>query len=177
MHGFDGASLNRIIETTGSSKGAMYYYFDGKEDLYVDVIRRQLERLFAGTGPLSVPATTDPAAFWTTVEEYYLRLMALLIATPETATLLRSWYSGATPSLRAAQREAEQAILPWLVDAVAVGQQIQAVRADLPTDLLIAMAMGMGQAMDTWLITRPEGADLAGAVHSLMDMMRRALAP
>lgn len=178
-HGFDGASLNRIIETTGTSKGAMYYYFDGKEDLYADVIRRQLERLFDDSGPIPVPAVSDPDSFWATMEEHYLGLMRLLIATPETATLLRNWLTGTgAPALHAAQQEAGQDILPWLIDAVTAGQQIGAVRTDLPTDLLIAVAMGMGQAMDIWLITQPdEGTDLAESVHALMDLMRRALAP
>ena len=37
--GFSAASLNRIIEAAGISKGSMYYYFDGKEDLYAHVAR------------------------------------------------------------------------------------------------------------------------------------------
>jgi len=28
------ASLNRVIDAAGISKGSMYYFFDGKEDLY-----------------------------------------------------------------------------------------------------------------------------------------------
>ena len=34
-HGFENASLNRIIKKAGISKGAMYYYFDDKMDLYI----------------------------------------------------------------------------------------------------------------------------------------------
>ena len=36
--GFEQASYNRIIERAGLSKGAMYYYFDDKLDLYVTVL-------------------------------------------------------------------------------------------------------------------------------------------
>ncbi|UUT35775.1 hypothetical protein [Microbacterium elymi] len=80
--------------------------------------------------------------------------------------------------MRAAEEEAEQATLPWLMEAVAAGQRIGAVRTDLPDELLIALALGMGQAMDTWLITRRSGErDLADAVHALIDMMRRAFQP
>ena len=49
-HGFHDASLNRVIEAAGISKGSMYYYFDGKEDLYAYVARVELERLFARLG-------------------------------------------------------------------------------------------------------------------------------
>jgi AcrR family transcriptional regulator len=35
-HGFTDASYNRIIQRAGISKGAMYYYFDDQEDLFVE---------------------------------------------------------------------------------------------------------------------------------------------
>ena len=34
VNGMDGASYNRIIERSGLSKGAVYYYFENKESLY-----------------------------------------------------------------------------------------------------------------------------------------------
>ncbi len=178
-HGYGGASLNRIISAAGVSKGAMYYYFDGKEDLYADVLRRQLERLFAHTGPVPVPEARDADGFWATIEETYLRLMRLMAETPETGALLRDWLTGAAaPALRAAQRDAEQQTLPWVMQTVSAGQRIGAIRTDLPTDFLVAVVMGMGQAMDTWLVVQdPAGSRLARAVHDLIDMMRRALAP
>ncbi|WP_417563079.1 TetR/AcrR family transcriptional regulator [Microbacterium sp.] len=175
-HGYGRASLNRIIAAARVSKGAMYYYFDGKEDLYATILRRQVERLFQD-GPLPVPTASDVNAFWETLEEHYLRLMQLLVATPLTAALLRDWLTGAaSPALREAKADVEQTTLPWLRKTVDVGQRIGAIRTDLPADFLIAVALGMGQAMDTWLIiqalTEPE---LAAGVHSLIDMMRRAL--
>nr|WP_274637783.1 TetR/AcrR family transcriptional regulator [Microbacterium bovistercoris] len=177
-HGFGGASLNRIIAAAELSKGSLYYYFDGKEDLYADVIRRQVERLVHDGGPAPTFAGADADAFWGRLEEYYLRLMRLLEEVPATGALLRDWLTGPAPSMRAAEEEAEQATLPWLMEAVAAGQRIGAVRADLPDELLIALALGMGQAMDTWLITRRSGErDLADAVHALIDMMRRAFQP
>jgi AcrR family transcriptional regulator len=176
-HGFASASLNRNIESAGVSKGAMYYYFDGKEDLYADVIRRQLERLLENGGALPVPTAHDANEFWETIEGHYLRLMRSLIATPETGTLLRDWLTGpAAPALRDAQHEAERATMPWLIQTIEAGQRAGAVRTDLPVDLLVAVALGMGQAMDTWLISRPSSeSDLSAAVHSLIGMMRRAL--
>ncbi|GAA4345167.1 TetR/AcrR family transcriptional regulator [Microbacterium rhizosphaerae] len=176
-HGYGGASLNRIIAATGLSKGAMYYYFDGKEDLYADVIRRQLERLFEHSGPVPVPDAADPEGFWAAIEQTYMRLMVLMTETPETGVLLRDWLTGAaSPALREAQRNAEQATLPWLEQTVAAGQRIGAIRTDLPADFLIAIALGMGQAMDTWLIIRPFAeTELGEAIHALIDMMRRAL--
>ncbi len=176
-HGFAAASLNRIIETAGVSKGAMYYYFDGKDDLYADVIRRQLERVIERVGPADAPDESGPDAFWAAIERFYAQTMQLLGATPETATLLRDWLTGtASPSLRAAQHDAEVAMLPWLARTIAAGQRAGAIRTDLPDDLLVALALGLGQAMDTWLITRPP-IDLEKAVATLISVLRRAFEP
>src|SRR5690349_11854569 len=38
-HGFHAASLNRVIDAAGISKGSIYYYFDSKEDLFAHVTR------------------------------------------------------------------------------------------------------------------------------------------
>lgn len=178
-HGFGGASLNRIIGAARLSKGAMYYYFDGKQDLYAEVLRRQLERLLQHGEPLVVPDGTDADGFWDAVEEYYRRLVRSMGHEPETGALLRDWLTGAaSPALRAAQHDAEQSMMPWLMRLLAAGQGVGAVRTDLPAELLLAAALGLGQAMDTWLISR-EPAPMGGAdeVHVLIDMMRRALQP
>ncbi|MFT4215884.1 MAG: TetR/AcrR family transcriptional regulator [Micropruina sp.] len=76
-HGFAGASLNRIIQAAGVSKGTMYYYFDGKGDLYADVIRRQLERFAASAGALPVPQASDAEDFWATLTDYAQRMLSL----------------------------------------------------------------------------------------------------
>jgi AcrR family transcriptional regulator len=88
-HGFAQASLNRIIAAAGISKGALYYSFDGKEDLYAHVIRDQVERLLAGGGPLPDLELQDAAAFWSTLEELYLRFMRMLRGDPRLSALLR----------------------------------------------------------------------------------------
>ncbi len=178
-HGFHDASLNRVIETAGLSKGSMYYYFTGKEDLYAHVARRELEQLLARVGPFNVPATGDPDAFWSALQDHYLQLVSALATAPQLAALIRSWLAAsATPAMQQVQQEVETSILPWLERVLAVGQRIGAVRIDLPSALLIAVATGMGQAMDTWLLTRPpDDADLPRLVSALVGMIRRALEP
>ena len=38
LHNYDKASINRIVATSGISKGSLYQYFDGKRDLYLYLI-------------------------------------------------------------------------------------------------------------------------------------------
>jgi AcrR family transcriptional regulator len=178
-HGFSAASLNRIIEAAGISKGSMYYYFDDKAELYAHVARGELGRLFESAGPFPVPAARDPDAFWSTLEDYYRRIMAALAASPKLAALARDWLlASASPTLQQAQKEMERALLPWFAQALAVGQRARAVRKDVPSELLIAVVFGMGQAMDTWLLREElDTVNVRKVVRIFIGMIRRVLAP
>lgn len=178
-HGFVSASLNRIIEAAGISKGSLYYYFDGKEDLYAHVIRVHLEQMIADSGPFPVPPASDPEGFWATIEEYCRRLAYALAASPRLAGLLRDWLADAgAPEMDAARRDAEREAVPWIAQAIAAGQSAGAVRTDVPDDLLMAVVGALGHVMDVWLITRPaETVGRDDAVHVLVDLMRRAISP
>ena len=178
-HGFHDASLNRVIDAAGISKGSMYYYFDDKEDLFAHVTRVEFERLFTTVGPVALPAELGPDAFWSAVQSYYLDITTKLLARPQLAALVRGWLAASdNPALQRAQEEMEQEILPWIDRFLAAGQASGAVRADLPSGLLIAVAIGMGRAMDTWLMTqRPDDNALPPLISALVAMLRRALQP
>ncbi|TNC50415.1 TetR/AcrR family transcriptional regulator [Rubellimicrobium rubrum] len=45
--GYDAASINDICRAAGVSKGTIYVYFVGKEDLFVALIEQQRDELFA----------------------------------------------------------------------------------------------------------------------------------
>ncbi len=177
-HGFHDASLNRVIDAAGISKGSMYYYFDGKEDLFAHVVRVEFERLFTALGTVALPAEPGPDAFWSAVETYYLDAMATLVARPRLAALVRVWLAASdNPALQRAQADMEQEILPWVERVLAAGQASGAVRTDLPSGLLIAVALGMGRAMDMWLMTQQPDEDALPLINALVGMLRRALQP
>jgi AcrR family transcriptional regulator len=178
-HGFHDASLNRVIDAAGISKGSMYYYFDGKEDLYAHVVRVELEQMIARMGPFDIPPGSDPDTFWSALEIYYFQLMSALETAPKLAGLIRGWIAAsATPAMQQIQQEMEKAVVPWMERVLVSGQRNGAVRTDLPSGLLIAVAAGMGQAMDTWLLTQPpDTPDLPRLINALIGMIRRALQP
>ena len=178
-HGFSGASLNRIIDAAGISKGSMYYYFDSKEELYAHVARGELGRLFESAGPFPVPAAGDPDEFWSILEDYYRRIMSAFATSPKLAALARDWLlASASPKLQEAQKEMEGALIPWFEQALVAGQRVRAVRKDVPDRLLIAVVFAMGQAMDTYLLTQElETANVRKLVRLFIGMIRRAVAP
>jgi AcrR family transcriptional regulator len=178
-HGFNAASLNRIIDAAGISKGSMYYYFDGKEDLYAYVARVELGRLFGVAGPFPIPTARKPEAFWSAMSDDYLRIVGALASEPQVAALARGWVTAsANPALQRAQKEMEAAVLPWFERALIAGQRARAVRTDLPLDLLIGLVFGMGQAMDTWFLTQQlDEKALRKLVPLFLGIFRRALSP
>lgn len=178
-HGFHEASLNRVIDAAGISKGSLYYYFDGKEDLFAYVAQVGLGGLIGEVGPLPDLGAGDADEFWSTLEDYYLRLVRALVASPQLAALLRSWSAASkSPAFQKATGDMEQASLPWIAQALAVGQRVGAVRHDVPDTLLMAAVLGMGEAMDFWLMAQPPDDDaLPGVIATLVGMIRRAVSP
>lgn len=178
-HGFHDASLNRVISAAGISKGSLYYYFDGKDDLYAYIAHSEMERFFTALGPFPVPNGADAETFWSTLEDYYVHLMTALTATPQLAGLIRGWIAAPkNPALQQAQQQMEQTVMPWLEQVLAAGQRVAAVRRDLPSSLLIAVVVGMGQAMDSWLLTQPtDPDDLPALIRHLIEMVRGAVQP
>jgi len=177
-HGFHDASLNRVIDAAGISKGSMYYYFDDKADLFAHVARVEFERLLADVGPVARPSEPGPDAFWSTVERFYRDALTRLAAHPRVASLARTWLGASeNPALQRAQLELEATVMPWLERVLVLGRSSGAVRTDLPSDLLIAVAIGMGRAMDTWLLSRPPDDTAPPPTGALVGMLRRALEP
>jgi len=178
-HGFHDASLNRMIEAAGISKGSLYYYFDGKEDLFAYVAQAGLGGLIAEVGPLPDLGAGDADAFWSVLESYYLKLARALLASPQLAALLRGWSAASkNPEFQRATGELEEASVPWIAQAIATGRRVGAVRDDVPDSLLMAAVMGMGEAMDLWLMSQALDDDaLPGAIASIVGMLRRAAAP
>ena len=66
-HGYDGASMNRMLAEAGISKGAAYYYFDDKADLYATAVLHYSQEL--------LPDSFDPSTV--TAERYWDEITAL----------------------------------------------------------------------------------------------------
>jgi len=153
-NGYEQASYNRIIEKAGVSKGAMYYYFDDKADLYATVYKHVQTRLVA------ILSSTDPvedtAAFWQRVQQVTERLIAFTLDNPTTIALMRSaWrlqFHGDHPVLKELFEFAHQ----WTAQLLQQGQAVGAVRSDFPFDLMVEIVTAVDHIGDCWFMEHSE---------------------
>jgi len=149
-HGYEASSYNRIIERSGLSKGAIYYYFDDKEDLYATVLRDAMQRLVIDVGDMS--SAHDATSFWTEFERWYVRSLQMFQAEPHAVGLARSLVKalsrGTATGVLAELRVFARGFLEAFIEQ---GQGVGAIRRDLPHDLLVSVVMALEEGIDLWL--------------------------
>lgn len=179
LHGYDGASLNRILDEAAISKGAAYYYFDDKADVYRTTVLHYSREVLADLAIDVERLTADN--FWEEVTAVY--------RTQFTAYAHRPWVfgvvkAGGSPSPEE-MREGPLAEL-WeeaeffLAALLERGQRLGVVREDLPEELLLSLVVAVDDAHDQWLYARlpeMEPAELEKAAARISDLLRRLLSP
>jgi AcrR family transcriptional regulator len=82
-HGFDSVSMPDIAQASGITAGAIYKHFDGKADLFFEVVRRVVQSAptpaATGEGAPIAPLLSSIAAMYTTPKLKRLRQLALEI--------------------------------------------------------------------------------------------------
>ncbi|MFP8878690.1 MAG: TetR/AcrR family transcriptional regulator [Myxococcota bacterium] len=178
--GFDSASYNRIIQNSGVSKGAMYYYFDDKRDLYLTVLRDAERRATDTIGPID--DFDDANSFWDALADLYLRITVFFASEPLAAGLIKSAYAGG-PVTDAAYGEFIERVSKQFEEVLAEGVRLGAVRSDLPLDLLLAVTLAIGEATDRWALqnldrlTELGPGAIAEVAERLLEMHLRLIAP
>ncbi len=179
-HGFENASFNRILEQAGVSKGAAYYYFDDKADLFFTTVQHYAGQWIGEITQID-PAKLDRDSFWVAMGDLYHQPYSRFYETP--------WAFGV---IQAAQRlplemlSAEgltgymNQLLTWLAAILKQGQALGVVRTDLPDDLLFAVISGFDRASDEWLVrhwSQLDRAEIDRIALQMADMLRRLISP
>lgn len=178
-HGFEGGSYNRIIERSGLSKGAMYYYFDDKEDLFVTVLQDAVKRLIVDAG--NVEAAKNAEDFWREVERWYVRSFRLFQDDPAAMGLLRTLLKNVERGTGSvAMAELRRTGRQYLEAFIASGRRVSAIRDDLPEGLLTSVLMGLEEGIDIWLVDNVAElgeAEMADVAATMTALYRRVAAP
>ncbi len=176
--GYDAASLNKILERSGMSKSSLYYYFEDKADLFMSLTERSIAFLLREIGGLDLEAMTADN-FWDVLEgrarlvlevsnrnTWYVKLGRMVLR-------LRGGPKGMdkTTRLYAAARNFVGTVLDR-------GQELGVVRDDLPRSFMIECSMGLGEAVDGWMLLHWDEMDSQERLDMLkveFDLFRRLL--
>jgi AcrR family transcriptional regulator len=177
-HGFEDASLNQILEHAGISKGAAYYYFDDKEDLFLTVVRHYMAELNLGEYFVGLADNATAENFWSSLAEVYRRAFVNSHDLPWAFGVWRA----ASDMLRAKPGgPLADFANEWLAIALELfkrGQVLGVIRSDLPDDLLLSWARAVDDAHDRWVLAHWDELDanaLSAAADRMVDGLRRLI--
>lgn len=179
-HGYDNASLNQILQEAAISKGAAYYYFDDKADLFATTVSFYAAELLDVTD--FALADMDADNFWSVLATVYEQQILHFDDRP--------WAFGA---IKAAWRVPQAAFeaQPTLQELVSEihsrlhailqrGQELGAIRTDLPLDLLAGLFIAIDDASDRWLLANWQALqreELQKTVRGVLQGLARFMAP
>lgn len=179
-HGYDGASVNRMLDAAGFSKSSFYYYFDDKADLVGTVLVDVYGKPMASLRGIRMPATA--AEFWAEFDRVQRELLDEIEGDPRTFALITRLASALLSEPTLMER-----LTPLIVESkqrmgalIERGQQLGALRGDLAPDAIMTMIDALKRA--AWQTRfppshRPSHAEVeAFAVH-MLDLFRRLCAP
>lgn len=146
-NGYEGASLNRILEEAGLSKGAFYYYFDDKADLAATVLL-----------DLYVPTTQDldelrnpksAGEFWSAAQRITRAQLDAVESSRESLDVVASLGRAMAQNPELAQRvmPAFAPVMSAFVDMLRRGQELGVVRKDLTPQALAAVLSSVKEGL------------------------------
>lgn len=149
--GYEGVSLNQLLDRLGMSKGSFYYYFDDKADLFSTVA----DLAWAIFLPIEEFDLEEFNAenFWPSLEALMGEMRSRIRANPWLVGFTRLMYNppdipGVLDALSEKFAEARQ----WQAELIERGQALGTVRNDLPAGLLQALLVGADEAGDRWVV-------------------------
>ncbi|MEJ3657431.1 TetR/AcrR family transcriptional regulator [Actinomycetes bacterium KLBMP 9759] len=170
--GFERTSVAQIVETAGVTKGALYHYFDSKDDLlheiYARVLRMQLQRLTEIASGDGGPAERLHAAASDVV--------VTSIANLDDTTIFQRSMHQLNPEKQREFRAQRRTYHERFRAIVRDGQEAGVFRADAPADLTVHFFFGGVHHLGTWY--RPDGPLSAADVgNQFADLLLAGLRP
>lgn len=178
-HGYDGASLNQILADAGISKGAAYYYFDNKADLYMTTLTRYAEELIESID-LDFSDVTA-VTFWPAMQKMYEQQFIQYAERPWVFGVAKS---GGPVDLEALMQgdlgDYWQDVEGLLENILRQGIALGVVRNDLPEELLFSLVLALDETHDRWLVKRLPAMsqeELQAAAAQMVGLLKKLLSP
>ncbi len=185
--GYENASLNRIIVRSGMSKGALYYYFSDKDDLYRTILEAYSENLieiWSGGPSEKIPGFSElraPEEYWEKWHAHWRRSLGYHKENPLYSALFGQCVQArASGTSHPALDEIAAKLREWTREVLRRGQRIGAVRTDLPEDLLLETSFAMMEGFDRWIVEQRKAASdcpVDELAMLIVGLLRRIVEP
>jgi AcrR family transcriptional regulator len=178
-HGYEGASLNRILDEARLGKSTAYYYFEDKADLFCTVVDHCVRTLHLAPGDGDVaPLTVE--TFWPAFAAAHDQPLRQMKEHPALFGAARAVERLTAESLRhAALANLSRYMRQGMGAMITRGQALGLIRTDVPHGLLFAWFRAIDGATDDWLLAHLDELD-QGAIlrvsRATIAMIEKALA-
>jgi len=147
--GFASAKLDEIAARAGLSKGALYLYFETKEDILITVFREKMAEWVASLRR-EVAAERDPLAKVRKIVALHFRVLE---DNPELAEVLQVELRQGQKFFRGASAHEVSAYFGVINDVLEEGAASGQIRRDLPVKIATKMLFGaMDQLATSWVL-------------------------
>jgi AcrR family transcriptional regulator len=174
-HGYEGASLNRIIGRAGLGKSSLYYYFEDKRDLFRQLLEAVFGHFMREIGGFDY-RTLTAETFWGEIEALFVKGAAFSDRNPWYLRLGQLFYR-----LRGQERGGIMAVVEaWVADLLRHGMALGVVRTDLPEALLVQSVMALVEVCDRYVLEHWEGLAVPARkvlIDQQMGLLKRVCVP
>lgn len=152
--GYGGASINSIISKAGLSKGAAYYYFDDKADLYLTTIKTFFNRMGLAMAFQTGLATCLKKEFWKNLEKITGDITRGNLETPWRLGILRSVQTIPPDSpLWNDLAEIFHEGMNFFTSVIERGRELNLIRRDLPVSYLSSQYEALNDGLNKWIVS------------------------
>ncbi|HXV05482.1 MAG TPA: TetR/AcrR family transcriptional regulator [Solirubrobacterales bacterium] len=164
QRGYQGASMNEIAAEAGFSKGALYWNFESKEDLFFALLDERVDRPLRALFKEGIaPPGEDASDFF-----------SVLLATNRELALLFHEYSAMAvrdPKLGAKFVERNRKLRTEIAAAIEARNKALGIPLTIPAEQIATAVIGLAHGLSVDQLTDPESvpSDLIGQILSMIE--------
>jgi len=174
---FTAASINKISKAAGLSAGALYYYFEDKEDLFYTTLEYAKGDLFSEFGDLDTLFETH--GYWEGIREFVLKRFELNLKHARYMRLFQRILLSSDP----VELKGRDKLMTIFNHIFEYGYSNGYIRNDLPKDFLFDMHFNMIITINQWMLKDYEKfvskelsiEDLRGLSVTAVGMVKSAM--
>ena len=172
VKGFSAATLKQIAAEAGVTRGAIYWHFNNKAELYNTLI----ESYSARGATIGEQAIADGGSFVDILRRIFVRQLQAVEEDPDLRAIMEIhlFKTGLDPELQTThlqQIQSGQALLEGINDAMSMGITAGELRADIdPLEMARAFLALQNGLIYLWLLT-PDSFSLRASAESMSEIL------